>query len=75
VITRARGRCAGAAAGRAAGARTALYCNVIEAPWLVNGGHGASLRHQLQVRAQLEGADAERRAAERREAVRSGLIM
>jgi hypothetical protein len=20
-------------------------CNVIEAPWLVNGGHGASLRH------------------------------
>eukprot|EP01047_Picozoa_sp_COSAG01_P045620 COSAG01_NODE_4218_length_5229_cov_16.645419_7_plen_207_part_00 len=21
------------------------YCNVIEAPWLVNGGHGASLRH------------------------------
>jgi hypothetical protein len=22
-----------------------LYCNVIEAPWLVNSGHGASLRH------------------------------
>jgi hypothetical protein len=22
-----------------------LRCNVIEAPWLVNGGHGASLRH------------------------------
>jgi hypothetical protein len=21
------------------------YCNIIEAPWLVNGGHGASLRH------------------------------
>eukprot|EP01047_Picozoa_sp_COSAG01_P018673 COSAG01_NODE_1017_length_12107_cov_114.566372_4_plen_127_part_00 len=21
------------------------YCNMIEAPWLVNGGHGASLRH------------------------------
>eukprot|EP01047_Picozoa_sp_COSAG01_P015519 COSAG01_NODE_778_length_13681_cov_15.265130_3_plen_97_part_00 len=23
----------------------AHYCNIIEAPWLVNGGHGASLRH------------------------------
>jgi hypothetical protein len=21
------------------------YCNSVEAPWLVNGGHGASLRH------------------------------
>jgi hypothetical protein len=21
------------------------YCHIIEAPWLVNGGHGASLRH------------------------------
>jgi hypothetical protein len=21
------------------------YCNIIEAPWLVNGGHGASFRH------------------------------
>jgi hypothetical protein len=21
------------------------YCNIIETPWLVNGGHGASLRH------------------------------
>eukprot|EP01047_Picozoa_sp_COSAG01_P010639 COSAG01_NODE_455_length_16792_cov_112.440424_7_plen_154_part_00 len=21
------------------------YCNMIEAPWLVNGGHGASFRH------------------------------
>jgi hypothetical protein len=21
------------------------YCDIIEAPWLVNGGHGASLRH------------------------------
>eukprot|EP01047_Picozoa_sp_COSAG01_P010710 COSAG01_NODE_458_length_16743_cov_124.609208_17_plen_119_part_00 len=24
------------------------YCNLIEAPWLVNGGHGASLRHHKQ---------------------------
>jgi hypothetical protein len=24
---------------------TDLHCNIIEAPWLVNGGHGASLRH------------------------------
>jgi hypothetical protein len=24
---------------------TVKYCNIIEAPWLVNGGHGASLRH------------------------------
>eukprot|EP01049_Picozoa_sp_SAG25_P009556 SAG25_NODE_956_length_4555_cov_2.152603_6_plen_222_part_00 len=23
-------------------------CNIIEAPWLVNGGHGASLRHRNQ---------------------------
>jgi hypothetical protein len=23
------------------------YCNIIEAPWLVNGGHGASLRHHI----------------------------
>jgi hypothetical protein len=23
----------------------APHCNIIEAPWLVNGGHGASLRH------------------------------
>eukprot|EP01047_Picozoa_sp_COSAG01_P065534 COSAG01_NODE_8870_length_2631_cov_3.138231_5_plen_161_part_00 len=25
-------------------------CNIIEAPWLVNGGHGASLRHHNDVR-------------------------
>jgi hypothetical protein len=26
-----------------------LRCNIIEAPWLVNGGHGASLRHHIQL--------------------------
>jgi hypothetical protein len=26
-------------------------CNVIEAPWLVNGGHGATLRHHSGTRA------------------------
>ena len=24
-------------------------CNIIEAPWSVNGGHGASLRHHKQL--------------------------
>jgi hypothetical protein len=27
-----------------------LHCNMIEAPWLVNGGHGASLRHHRYLR-------------------------
>ena len=26
-------------------ANSAQLCNIIEAPWLVNGGHGASFRH------------------------------
>jgi hypothetical protein len=25
------------------------YCHIIEAPWLVNGGHSASLRHHKQL--------------------------
>jgi hypothetical protein len=25
------------------------YCNIIEAPWLVSGGHGASLRHHTRL--------------------------
>ena len=29
---------------------TVNYCNVIEAPWLVNGGHGASLRHHKGIK-------------------------
>jgi hypothetical protein len=29
----------------AAAGTFSTYCNIIEAPWLVNGGHGASLRH------------------------------
>jgi hypothetical protein len=38
------------------------YCNIIEASWLVNGGHGASLRHHtdhpyVQVQRRLHGAD------------------
>jgi hypothetical protein len=34
------------------------YCNVIEAPWLVNGGHGASLirRHRTRSRARSTGS-------------------
>jgi hypothetical protein len=28
---------------------TPHYCNVIEAPWLVNGGHGASLNRHHSV--------------------------
>jgi hypothetical protein len=27
-------------------------CNIIEAPWLVHGGHGASLRHHCECRQQ-----------------------
>jgi hypothetical protein len=30
--------------------RRCHYCNVIEAPWLVNSGHGASLRHHIAER-------------------------
>eukprot|EP01047_Picozoa_sp_COSAG01_P032113 COSAG01_NODE_2307_length_7944_cov_31.370045_1_plen_162_part_00 len=29
----------------AIGCESVHLCNIIEAPWLVNGGHGASLRH------------------------------
>eukprot|EP01047_Picozoa_sp_COSAG01_P007379 COSAG01_NODE_280_length_19520_cov_9.720406_13_plen_363_part_00 len=33
------------ASSAAASPRVASSCDIIEAPWLVNGGHGASLRH------------------------------
>jgi hypothetical protein len=36
----------GAAQRHAVRASTAHYCNIIEAPWLVHCGHGASLRHR-----------------------------
>eukprot|EP01047_Picozoa_sp_COSAG01_P008056 COSAG01_NODE_312_length_19063_cov_207.879825_19_plen_137_part_00 len=35
----------GAIEARCIEARCSRYCNISEAPWLVNGGHGASLRH------------------------------
>jgi hypothetical protein len=69
-------RCArhGRGVNDAAWARThpsAHYCNIIEAPWLVNGGHGASLRHnnaknkarRLERRAASADLDHHRRAA------------
>ena len=34
------------------------YCNLIEAPWLVNGGHGASLRHHNVAESQSHDARA-----------------
>jgi hypothetical protein len=30
-----------------AGRALSHYCSVIEAPWLVNGGHGASLNRRV----------------------------
>jgi hypothetical protein len=41
---RRRPRAAPCAAARRPAPPAQHYCNVIEAPWLVNGGHGASLR-------------------------------
>eukprot|EP01047_Picozoa_sp_COSAG01_P030254 COSAG01_NODE_2105_length_8423_cov_6.483409_7_plen_105_part_00 len=45
-------------------AAAAAHCNIIEAPWLVNGGHGASLRHHKHcLAAQAELAAARQRVA------------
>jgi hypothetical protein len=35
-------------------------CNIIEAPWLVHGGHGASLRHHKGIKSCAGQADSER---------------
>jgi hypothetical protein len=34
------------------------YCNSIEAPWLVHGGHSASLRHHAATRQHISPAAA-----------------